>query len=257
MSARARWAIVTGASGGLGTALTHQLAERGHDLVLVARRREAMDTLAAELQARHGIATRVIVADLGDRQRVAALADDVADLGVEVLVNNAGYGLHGEFVEMKPDAITAMLDVDVVALTTLTRVFAERMVGRGGGRILLVASLTGFQPIPHYAAYAAAKAYVRSFGEALHVELAGRGVQVTVLSPGLMDTGFLDTAGQASSASLRRMMFPVAATAKLGVDALFDGRASVVAGWTNRLTAFSNRFTPRMLQARIAGRMMR
>ena len=139
-----------------------------------------------------------------------------------------------------------MLDVDIFALTALTRAFAERMVARGGGRILMVASLTGFQPIPGYAAYAAAKSYVRSFGEA----------QVTVLSPGIMDTGFLDAAGQASSPSLRRMMTPVADTAKLGVDALFDNRASVIAGTMNRITAFSNRFTPRMLQARIAGRMM-
>ena len=225
--------------------------------MLVARGQEALDKLAGELGREFGIATKAMVADFADRQQVAAFAERVADLDVEVLANNAGYGLHGAFVDMRMDQVGAMLDVDIFALTALTRVFAERMVKRGGGRILLVASLTGFQPIPSYAAYAAAKAYVRSFGEALHVELAPRNVHVTVLSPGLMDTGFLDAAGQASSASLRRMMTPVAKTAKIGVDALFEGRASVIAGAMNRLTAFSNRFTPRMLQARIAGRMMR
>lgn len=215
-----------------------------------------MEELAAELRNRHAIETRVLVADFADRDQVAAFADQVTDLDVEVLVNNAGYGLHGEFVDMDMERIGAMLDVDIFALTALTRAFAERMVARGGGRILLVASMGAFQPIPGYAAYAAAKSYVRSFGEALHVELANRNVQITVLSPGAMDTGFLDAAGQASTALLRRMMTPVADAAKLGVDALFDNRASVIAGTMNRITAFSNRFTPRMLQARIAGRMM-
>ncbi|SEN75596.1 hypothetical protein SAMN05192583_3477 [Sphingomonas gellani] len=257
MATSGSWAVVTGASGGLGAALARELAKRGYNLVLSARRQEAMDTLAAELRTAHGIATRVIVADLADRASVTALAADIADLDVEVLANNAGYGLHGDFMDMQPDAVTAMLEVDVIAPTLLTRLLAERMVARGGGRILLVASLTAFQPIPSYAAYAAAKAYVRSFGEALHVEFAPRKVHVTVLSPGLMDTGFLSTAGQESSASLRRMMSPVAGTAKLGVDALFKGRASVIAGMANRVIALANRFTPRMVQAKVAGRMMR
>lgn len=256
MAKSTNWAVVTGASGGLGSAIASQLAARGYNLALAARRREPMDKLATELRDQHAIETRVLVADLADRREVASFADQVADLDVEVLVNNAGYGLHGEFVDMDMTRVEAMLDVNIFALTALTRSFAERMVARGGGRILMVASLTGFQPIPGYAAYAAAKSYVRSFGEALHVELANQNVQVTVLSPGLMDTGFLDAAGQASSPSLRRMMTPVADTAKLGVDALFDNRASVIAGTMNRITAFSNRFTPRMLQARIAGRMM-
>lgn len=253
------WALVTGASGGLGAEFASALAARGMNLVLVARRAETMALLASALGAHHGVEVRVEGVDLGRSEAGTALLErlDAAGIAVDVLINNAGVGLHGDFVDQAPERVRAMLELNVTSLTALTHACAARMAARGRGRVLLVASLTAYQPVPSYAAYAASKAYVRSFGEALHAELAPRGVTVTVLSPGLMDTGFLAAAGQAPTAATRRLFMPPRAVAAAGLRALDAGRPSVVAGRLNRVLAFSNRFTSRRLQARLAYRMNR
>ena len=149
-----------------------------------------------------------------------------------------------------------MLQLDIVALTELTHVFGRRMADRGRGRILLVASLAAYQPAPLLAAYGAAKAYVLSLGEALHVELAPR-VGVTVLSPGLMDTEFNDVSGYTMKPSMRRTLLPTGRVAEIGLDALFRGRSSVIAGRLNRAMAFSTRFLSRRFQARTVYRLSR
>lgn len=257
------WALVTGASGGLGSEFATALAGRGMNLVLAARRTAPMEQLASTLRDRYGVEVRVEGVDLGRPDSAAALLErlDAQGVAVDVLINNAGFGLHGDFVDQAPERVQAMLELNVSSLTALTHACAARMVargvapGRGRGRILLVASLTAYQPVPSYAAYAASKAYVRSFGEALHAELAPRGVTVTVLSPGLMDTGFLSAAGQAPNAATRRMFMPPRAVVAVGLRALFAGKPSVVAGRMNRVLAFSNRFTSRRLQASVAYRM--
>lgn len=150
-----------------------------------------------------------------------------------------------------------MLQLNIVALTELTHAVATGMAERGGGHVLLVASMTAFMPTPGYAAYGASKAYVRQFGEALHAELAGCNVTVTVVSPGLMDTGFLGAAGHAPSKAMRSVMIPPALVAKVGLEALLAGRQSVIAGTMNKVMAFATRLLPRSVQTRLAGDSMK
>lgn len=260
MSAATRpWALVTGASSGLGVDFARQLAARGHNLALVARRREPMDALAATLVAEHGVEVVVEPEDLAAAGAADRLAARLAARGVEVevLVNNAGFGLFGDFLAVDGARTDEMLRLNIVALTALTRTFAAAMAARGRGRILLVSSIGAYQATPSYAAYSASKAYVLLFGEALHRELAPRGVTVTVVSPGITATSFLAVSGQSATAYQRMMMMRSADVVRTALGALFAGRTSVVPGFGNKLGVFANRFVPRGLQAIIAGRLMR
>lgn len=251
-----RWAMVTGASSGLGIELARSLAARGNNLVLTARRETLMQELAAQLKQQHDVEVLVEPADLGMPDGAATLQHRLEERGIapDILVNNAGFGLSGNFVDHDPDRLRAMLQLDIVSLTELAHVFGKPMVARGHGHILLVASMASYQPCPGLASYAAAKAYVLSFGEALHVELAPR-VSVTVLSPGLMDTGFNAVSGFRPSPAARSTVLLPSEVARIGLDALFAGRPGVIAGRLNWVAAFSNRFTSRHLQAKVALRM--
>ena len=248
-----QYALVTGASSGLGVAFAEALAARGVNLVLAARRDDPMRQLAARLMRAHDIDVGVEAIDLATPDSAAALLGrlDARDIAPDILVNNAGFGLSGGFLDHDPDRLRAMLQLDIVTLTELSHLFGKRMAARGRGHLLLVASLAAHQPCPHLAAYAAAKAYVLSLGEALHVELAPK-VGVTVLSPGLMDTGFAGVADYHPPASMRRFVLPPAKVAAIGLDALFAGKPSVIAGRLNTMMAISNRFTSRNLQAKLA-----
>ncbi len=247
-----QWALVTGASSGLGVEFAKALAARRIDLVLAARREEPMRRLAEQLGREHGIEVVVEPIDLAEPDSAAALQGRLDARGIEpdILVNNAAFGLSGGFLEHDPARLRTMLQVDVVALTELTHVFSRRMAARGGGRILLVASLAAYQPTPLLGAYGAAKAYVLSFGESLNVELAPK-VGVTVLSPGLMETEFFGVADYRPNASMRRTMLPPARVAAIGLKAMFAGRSSVIAGRLNGIMAFSTRFMSRHAQAKM------
>ncbi len=248
-----RWALVTGASGGLGSELAVGLAGRGHALALTARSEEAMAGQAEALRRAHGVEVVTEAVDLGEPGGAAVLQERLSARGIEpqVLVNNAGFGLSAPFLDHDPERLRSMLQLNILSLTELTQVFARRMAAGEGGRILLVSSLTGHQPSPLLAAYAASKAYVLSLGEALNVELAPK-VGVTVLSPGPMDTGFNAASGFQTPASLRRIMLPPTRVARIGLDALFAGKPSVVAGGLNSALAFSNRFMSRHMAAKLS-----
>lgn len=240
-------ALVTGASGGIGAALARELARHGHDLVLAARRIAPMEALAAELRG-SGADITVIAADLGKPGAAATLAQDIArrGLAVGVLVNNAGLGAAGRFDRLDPARLGEVLQVNIVALTELTRLLLPGMIARGHGRIMLVASVAGFQPGPRMAAYFASKAYVLSLGEALAYELRGTGVSVTTLCPGATATNFFAVAGADNSPMarrLRRMMRPED-VARLGYRGLAAGRPIVIAGAMNRLLALAGRYMP-------------
>ncbi len=251
-----QWALVTGASSGLGAQFATALAARRINLVLAARREEPMQQLAAQLRQRHGVEIVIEAIDLGQTNSAVMLQCRLAKREIEpnILINNAAFGLNSAFVDHDPDRLRAMLQLDVLAVTELTYVFGKRMAARGNGRILLVASLAAYQPTPILAAYAAAKAFVLSLGEALHVELAPK-VGVTVLSPGLMDTGFFDVADYRPPASFRRTMLSPVKVAEIGLNALFAGRSSVIAGRLNRIMAFSTRLISRRFQAKLALRL--
>lgn len=256
-SVAGKWALVTGASSGFGVEFATLLAESQANLVLVARRADVLEQLAQRLRSRCGVRVVVEGMDLSAGGAAAALKQRIDSQGivVDVLVNNAGYGLYGGFVEQPLARILDMLQLNVVTLTELTRAFAADMVLRGSGHILLVASLLGFQAVPGYAAYAASKAYVLHFGEALSEELEPHGVNVTVLSPGASATAFGDVASQRDTGPLRRLMMQSRPVARIGIRAMLRRRASVVAGLWNNVIVFGNRFTPRRVQRLIMRRV--
>jgi len=242
-------ALVTGASSGIGREFALQLAARGHDLVLAARNAAALESLAAELRAGHGVEAVTVVTDLSLPGAGTALAAEVAGRGltVDVLVNNAGLGLGGAFAENDPAALTGMVQLNVVALTELTRALLPGMLARGRGRVLNVASTAAFQPGPLMAAYYATKAYVLSLSEALSEEVRGSGVTVTCLCPGPTRTAFEDRAGVGGSRLFKGGMVKVmdaSAVARIGLDALFRGRRVAVPGLLNRLLVGSAKTTP-------------
>ena len=194
-----RRALVTGASSGLGAAFAEALARRGFDLVIVARRRERLQTLAEELRDRYEIAVQVLVADLTQAADLQAVESHTAsDAALTILVNNAGFGTTGRFAALDPDRDEAEVRLNVVALSRLTRAALPGMIARGLGGIINVSSVSGLLPGPYHATYGASKAFVNSFTEALHEELRGTGVRVQALCPGFTRTEFQERAGVAS-----------------------------------------------------------
>jgi short-subunit dehydrogenase len=236
-------ALVTGASSGIGIELARQLARDGHDLVLSARRIEPMQTLASELEG-YGAGAVVIPADLSKPGAAAELADAIEARGlkIDVLINNAGLGALGRFDQLDPARISEMLQVNVVALTELTRLLLPGMVARRRGQVMLVASTAGFQPGPRMAVYFATKAYVLSLGEALTYELRGTGVTVTTLCPGATATEFFKVAG-ANEIALRPTM-SASEVARIGYRALKAGRRVAITGLLNRILAVGGRYGP-------------
>lgn len=254
-----RTALVTGASSGLGVDFARELARRGCGLVLAARREELLRQLQGELQSRHGVGVTVLALDLGAPDAPQRLYDTLKAQGtaVDILVNNAGFGLFGMELEIPWDKTRQMLQLDIVALTHLTKLFARDMVRRGFGRMLQVASIGAYQPSPTYAAYSAAKSYVRSFSQALNYELRGTGVSSTVISPGITATEFLKVSGQKPTPYQRFMMMGSAEVARIGIQAMLAGRYSVVPGFLNWLMALTTMVTPDPVNAAAAYRLMK
>jgi uncharacterized protein len=251
---RGKTALVTGASSGLGAEFARQLAAMGCKLVLVARRTELLEKLQQEIATRHAVEVRVVSMDLGAPDAPERLHEQLAASGiaVDVLINNAGFGLHGEHMDIPWEREREMLMLDVVALMQLTKLFAADMRARGFGYLLQVSSVAAYQPSPSYAAYAAAKGFVLMFGEALNFELRGSGVSCTVLSPGVTATEFLQVAGQQPTLYQRLFMMQAPAVVCTGLGAMLRRKPSVIAGWPNALVAWSTRFVPRRWTAYIA-----
>lgn len=256
-SAGRGWALVTGASGGLGEEMAKQLAARGFPLVLVARSVRLLESLQQEIQASHGTDVRVLPMDLGLPGAGATLADEVDSMGlpVEVLVNNAGFGQWGPWVEQEPVEELSMIRLNVETPTLLTRRFVPGMVDQGRGRVLNVASTAAFFPGPLMAVYYATKGYLLSFSEALHEELRGTGVTVTSLCPGPVPTGFQ------TRASMHHFRLPSvavvdgAAVARQGVEGMFRGAPLVVPGLANKLAVLASRFLPRRVVPKLVKAM--
>lgn len=252
------WVLVTGASSGFGAEFARQYAAQGHPLVLVARRLERLQALADTLRRQYRVEVRVEQADLSEIAAVTDLHRRLHEQGVaiEILINNAGHGLQGPFVDSPLEASLAILQLDVASLTAVTHVFAQDMRARGRGKILLVASLLAYQGVQNFAVYAAAKAYVLRLGEALHRELARDGITVTTLCPGLSETGFAAAAGQKITPVLKRLMMPPAAVVRAGIRALQAGRISSVPGWANKAVVILTWATPRWLHQAFLSRTM-
>jgi short-subunit dehydrogenase len=255
-----KWALITGASSGFGVEFAEVLGGLKSNLILAARRTEPMEKLATDLRARYGIQVVVEGIDLTgeDAAQELKLRLDRRKIIVDILINNAGFGLFGDFLDQPVDKIRQMLQLNVTALTELTYAFASDMKQRRSGYILLVGSVLSFLSAPAYATYAATKGYVLQFGEALHSELKPFGIGVTVLAPGMAATPFADVAGQDMSSPLLKMMqMKARPVVEIGVKAMLARRATVVPGLLNKISVGSNRLTPRSLQRWMMGKMMK
>lgn len=242
-------AVVTGASSGIGAAIARELAARGHSVALVARREERLRSLADELAREHGIDAGVHVADLRRRKARERLQQALAEEGrfAEVLVNNAGFGSRGEFVTNDTGRIVDMVRLNVEAVVDLTGRFLPGMVNRGRGAVINIASTSAFQPLPGSAVYAAGKAFVLSFSEAIRTELRGSGVTVTAVCPGPVKTEFTEAAGMAGveSATPDLMWTSVEDVARSAVDGAAHDKRVVVPGTLNRVGALAGQHSPR------------
>lgn len=252
------WALITGASSGFGEEFARQYAEQGHSLVLVARRLDRLETLAEELRRQFGFEIVVEQVDLSDIPAVVQLHRRLRERGIaiDILINNAGHGLQGPFIDSKLDAALAMVQLDVASLTAVTHVFAQDMRTRKRGKILLVASMLSFLGVQNFAVYSAAKAYVLRLGEALHRELKRDGITVTTLCPGMSDTGFAAAAKQKLTPGLKLLMMKPAPVVRAGIRALECGRISVVPGLPNKLNAVFIWATPRWVHQAVFARIM-
>lgn len=248
-------ALVTGASSGIGLELARLFAADGYDVVLVARRQEQLDTLANDLTARHGVRCEAIAADLGAPDAATNLVRllEQRSLAIDILVNNAGSGALGPFARMDVDRARSMIQLNVTALTELTRLLVPGMVTLGRGRILNVASTAAFAPGPFMAVYYATKAYVVSFSEALGEELRGSGVTVTVLCPGPTRTEFQEMAGMDNARLFKSfVVMDAAPVARAGYRGMMAGKRMVVPGIMNRVLPAVIRFSPRGMVVRVS-----
>ncbi|MBW0016651.1 MAG: SDR family oxidoreductase [Mycobacterium sp.] len=256
MSKQGGWAVVTGASSGLGAIFADQLAKRGLSLVLAGRDHTRLSAVAQQVST--NVDVELVVGDLGTEAGMNDLVEHLAGRPIEVLINNAGFGTYGRFAELDAGREHDLLAVNVDALVRLTHAVLPGMLARGRGGILNVASVIAFQPGPYQATYGASKAFVLSLSQALWAETRGSGVTVTALCPGPTDTGFVGALdSDVSHTAIYRRLAPPEPVVAAGLRALDRGRAVTVTGWRNRLLATSSRLAPGWLSARIAGRMLR
>lgn len=247
--------LVTGASSGIGLELARLFARDGAQIILVARREDRLLRLADSLESMHGEAVTVLPADLSRPGACRDIVEDLARRGiqVDVLVNNAGFGRHGEVAALGPEEQKEMVAVNVSALTELTRLFLPGMLDRGRGGILNLASTAAFLPGPRLAVYYATKAYVLSFSEALAEEVRGTGVTVSCLAPGPTETEFAGRARMKRSMLFRMGTASAARVAEAGYRGFRRGKTLVIPGILNRILVFAVRLTPRFLTRKATG----
>jgi short-subunit dehydrogenase len=250
-------ALVTGASAGIGRELALLLAAGGHRLLLTARDAARLESLAGELERRWGTTSVVVPCDLSTPEGPGRLAQALADYEIDVLVNNAGMGASGPFSDVSPTRIAALLQLNIVSLTALTRLLLPGMLARRRGRILNLASTAAFQPGPWHAIYYASKAYVLSLSEAIAVEVEGNGVTVTTLCPGPTETEFFSRARMRHSPLARRGLMDAATVARAGYEGMMAGERVVIPGARNRVLAALGRHAPRGLVTGVVARLNR
>ena len=255
MDAKTQTVLITGASGGIGYELAKLFASDGYNLVLVARSAQKLNRVAGELEGKFGVGAKAVALDLAAEPATKFLFDQMQReaVAVDVLVNNAGFGGFGEFASMAEEEILGQIQLNITALTHLTRLFLPAMIGRRSGKIMNVASTAAFQPGPLMAVYYATKAYVLSFSEALANEVAGAGVVVSCFCPGATETDFAKRAGIEDSRLFKKIgAMSAEAVARDGYRGLMAGRTVVISGARNWLVAESVRLAPRKLVTAIS-----
>jgi uncharacterized protein len=248
-------ALITGASVGIGEQFARQLSERGHDVVLVARDTARLEALAKEIEGRNGAHAEVLKADLTDPEQLATV--EARARQVDLLVNNAGFGTFGSFHTLDIETEIREINLNVIALVRLTHAAAAAMVERGRGGILNVSSLAGFQPGPSNATYGATKAFVTSFTEAVHEELRGTGVSVTVLCPGFTHTEFQSRANVPAGSVPGFMWQEAPEVARAGLDGVAKNKAIVIPGTTNKVMGTLSAMTPHAITRRLGGAILK
>jgi short-subunit dehydrogenase len=254
---RSKWALVTGASAGIGQALAEELAAGGTHLIVTARRRERLEELAARLRKAHGVSVEIVVADLAQRAAREELFAFTREKGiaVELLVNNAGLGAYGEFPEMERERLLEMVEVNVAAVIHLTHLFLPGMVERRRGDVLILSSTAAFQAVPYISAYAATKAFDLLFGEGLAEEMRSRGIRVCVLCPGSTVSEFHAVAGQPDFTKGRQES--ARKVARRGLRGLARGKSLVISGFGNWMGVVSQRLAARRMVTRVAAGMFK
>ena len=237
-----KFALITGASAGIGVALARELARHGAKLILTARRRDRLDALAAEFSSR-GIEVRIVTADLNDPAAPQQIYDatEGAGIPVDILIDNAGLGQFGAFVQNSLEQELSQVRVNCEAVVHMARLFVPRMIERRRGWVLITASTASFQPLPYFSTYAATKAFDRFFANGLAHEVARFGVKVTALCPGPTESEFFDVA---RAGVMRRGMQSAEAVARIGIAAMARGKRTVIPNMTGRSTAFAARLLP-------------
>ncbi len=245
--------LITGASSGIGLELAKCFAADKSNLILVARNTAALEALAGQLRLQHKIDVYVITADLARLESAQAIFDELKGRGmiVDVLINNAGFGLHGAFAELPMDRQLEIIQVNITALVALTRLFLPGMIERMRGGVLNVGSVAGFLPGPHLGVYSATKAFVQSFTEAVAEELPGTGVTVTAFCPGATDTNFSKVARGEKQRIHKVAKMPADVAARVAHQDFRAGKVISVPGFSNRLVIFAIRFLPRWLPRRL------
>jgi len=245
--------LITGASSGIGRELAKLFAKDGSNLVLVARREDRLKELADELESKYGTKTYVLPKDLARKTAQREISSFIKKnkIDLDVLVNNAGFGSRAPFAEIPAGSISDMVEVNVGALTNLTRLFLPKMIEKNSGGILNVGSLAGFQPGPNMAVYYATKAYVISFTEALSEELIHTNIKVSCLAPGPVNTEFGEKSDLEDSVLFKLSLMNVEPVAKAGYEGLRKGKTIVIPGARNNITPFLVRFMPRFIVRKV------
>ena len=254
---KGKWALVTGASAGIGVAFAEELAAGGTHLVLTARRLDRLQQVASDLRNKHGVQTQVFAADLAKREAPPEIFAFTKEKGlrIDLLINNAGFGQYGEAQQVETDRLLDMVEVNCTAMVHLTRLFLPEMVARRSGDILILASTAAFQAVPYISTYAATKAFDLYFAEGLAEEMKPHGIRVCALCPGSTESEFHAVAGQ--EAFTARNQEPADKVARTGLRALAAGKSYVISGLGNYLGAHSQRLVPRRLVTRVAANMFR
>ena len=252
-----KWALITGASAGIGVAFAEQLAGEGTHLVLTARRRDRLDELAARLRKLHAIRTEVFTADLARPEAPQLIYEFTREKKIEIdlLINNAGFGQYGELTKVETQRLLDMVQVNCLAVVHLTRLYLTDMVARRRGDVLILASTASFQAVPYISTYAATKGFDLLFAEGLAEEMKPHGIRVCALCPGSTESEFHVVAGQEKFGSKNRET--AEKVARTGLEALAQGKSYVISGVGNYLGAQSQRLVPRRMVTRIAANMFR
>lgn len=251
------YALITGASGGIGRQLAYHFAEDGYSLVLVARSKEKLEELKKELENNYSISVLISIKDLSKQEEALKLYDEIKQqrITVQFLVNNAGFGLYGTFIETSWAEEADMIDLNIKTLTYLTKLFLPEMVERNEGRILNIASVASFLPGPLMAVYYATKAYVLSFTEALENELKDTNITISALCPGPTKTGFSDRANLSSSKLFESGALHVEDVAKVGYEQFMRGKTIIILGAKFKVATMLPRFFPRKLITKVVRSM--